>query len=177
MAHRIGLVSLILSLWVLLPAAAQEGEVERAYRAIPHRYTPFPNSQAKMTATEKRYLSANFTLVNEAVVARVQAMRSRQFQDYDNRAARILSQLKSQRPPRKLFKYHQLVVGAVEDQRAYFDAWSRQPRAKFNAADPLVQSASSKLKQAYGILQSQFPGQAKQVQEAFFDHLCALDFI
>jgi hypothetical protein len=170
---------LLLGLWLFLGggAIAQTPAVKRAYQAIPHRYTPFSAQQARMSAAESAYLTQNFDLVNEAVAARVTAMRSKGFASYDEQASTILASLNAQKPPRVLVKYHTLVIGAIEDQRAYFQAWRAKPNSPFNASDPLVLSASQKLKSAYGLLLKQFPDQAKQVQDAFFDHLCALDFI
>ena len=151
-------------------------EVEAAYKAIPHRYTPFEATQAKMSSAEKAYLDKAFALVNRAVVARVAGGRGR-YADYDNEAAAILAEFASLHPPKKLAKFQQLVVGAIEDQRAYFQQRAAQPASKFAPGDPLVRSSSGKLRQAYGLLMKQYPGQAKRIQEAFFDHLCALDFI
>lgn len=169
--------SCLFCLLLVLPVLAQPAEVTRAYKAIPHRFTPFQSSQAKMQASESAYLKKNFALVNQAVVVKVESMQRRDYAGYDSKAASLVRQLKAQRPPKKLVKYHQLVIAAIEDQRAYFKTWKKNPSARFNPADPKVRAASGKLQQAYGILLRQFPGQAKKVQQAFFDHLCALDFL
>lgn len=63
----------------------------------------------------------------------------------------------------------------ASDQQAYFD--QGQPGQPFQAGSPLVRSSSGKLKQAYGKLMSRYPGQSQWIQDAFFDHLCALDFV
>jgi hypothetical protein len=170
-------LTLLLVSLLFLTAQAQTGEVERAYRAIPHRYTHFSPEKAKMKPAEKVYLEANFRLVNEAIVTKVAALQSKNFSRYSLQISSILGQLERQKAPPNLVKYHSLVTGAIKDQQSYFAAWAKTPSAAFNAGDPKVQAASAKLRQAYSILQSQFPSQAKQVQEAFFDHLCALDFI
>lgn len=156
---------------------AQSPEVKGAYRAIPHRYTPFQPSKATMGAADKAYLKANFQVVNQAVVARVQAMQRKDYAGYELEARGLLKRLEAQSPPKNLVQYHRLVIGAIEDQRSYFRAWKKKPSAPFNARDPKVRSASSKLQQAYGLLLRQYPSEAKQVKQAFFDHLCALDFI
>lgn len=171
------LLRLLFCLALILPTYAQSPEVKRAYEAIPHRYTPFEPGQAKMAGPEKAYLETNFALVNQAVVARVEATQSRSYAGYESKAQSLIRQLKAQKPPSSLKSYHELVIGAVEDQRAYFREWAKSPSAPFNPRHVKVQSASQKLRQAYGILMRQYPKEANQVKEAFFDHLCALDFI
>ena len=48
--------------------------VEEAYKAIPHRYTPFEAGSASMTSQESRFLADFFGLVNLAIVERVQTL-------------------------------------------------------------------------------------------------------
>ncbi len=169
---------LLLALWLVgVAAQAQTPEVKRAYDAIPHRYTPFNAGQARMAESDAAYLTRSFELVNQAVAARVQGLQSKGFARYDNQAATILASLSALKPPKSLSQYHALLIGAVEDQRAFFQEWSTAPGRRFEAGNPLVQSSSQKLRAAYGILMQKYPNQAKQVQDAFFDHLCALDFI
>jgi hypothetical protein len=70
-----------------------------------------------------------------------------------------------------------LVVEALVDQRSYFDeAASRQSTAGL-AQNARVQRASQKLKSAYSILMRLYTEESKSNKNAFFDHLCALDFI
>ncbi len=167
----------LLSLFLALPALAQSPEVKRAYQAIPHRYTPFRSNQAKMLRSEKAYLEANLALVNQAVVARVEAMQKRDYAGYESKAQGLLRQMKALKPPAALDTYHKLVLAAIEDQRTYFKSWAKNPSAPFNPRDPKVQSASERLRQAYATLMRRYPQEAKQIKEAFYDHLCALDFI
>ena len=165
----------LLWLFLVLPAWAQP-EVKQAYSDIPHRYTPFSKSQVQMMPAQENYLEKNFALINKAIVIKVRAQKNRQLSTYTNQTNQVLAQLRAQSPPKGLEGYHQLVISAITEQTEYFRVWlgSSQP---FNSRDPKVQASSQKLRKAYAILKKQFPTQAKTVQDAFFDHLCALDLI
>jgi hypothetical protein len=163
-------------LLVLLAPTSAQPEVEQAYKAIPHRYTPFSKSQVQMKAAQENYLEQNFALVNKAIVIKMRALKNRQTSSYITETNRILTQLRAQKPPKSLQGYHKLVISAITEQAEFFKEWL--PSSKpFDRRAPKVQSSSKKLRQAYSILMSQFPNQAKTVKNAFFDHLCALDLI
>lgn len=166
---------LLILLLLLSPVAADE--ISKAYGAIPHRYTPFVATQAKMSGAEKLYLKRTFALVNEAIVLKVEAMRTRDFAKYQSRTSSLLGRLNNIKPVSGMKSYQNLIREAIQDQRAYFKVWAKNPKAPFDVSNPNVGQASRKLQAAYGILNSRFPGQPPTVRNAFFDHLCALDFI
>jgi hypothetical protein len=79
--------------------------------------------------------------------------------------------------PARLSEYHALVIEALVDQQSYFDeAASKRSTAGF-AQNTQVQRASQKLKAAYSILMRLYTKESDSNKKAFFDHLCALDFI
>lgn len=187
---------LILSicLCLLMHTIASAMTVEEAYRAIPHRYTPFEAGSASMTSEESRFVAECFRLVNLAIVERVQTLawfqsRGKQgspFSNYRKNIEMIIRQLGQLNVPRNCVSVRQRVVEAIQDQKAYFQEWdnAQAGNAPFKyalgSAGPrhaLVSSSSQKLHQAYGELMQLFPKERAKNQQAFFDHLCALDFI
>ena len=167
--------------------------VEEAYRAIPHRYTPFESKSVKMSPKDAAALQGFFRLLNLAIVERVQAQtwfqsngkRGVAFPKYQRSTDGLIMQLEALTLPNSLKAVHRDVIDALRDQRAYFEEWQRavrrgelfryQPGA--SPHHPRVLSSSQKLQQAYGRLIQLYPQETERTKQAFFDHLCALDFI
>ncbi len=163
-------------------AFADESAIRTAYRAIPHRRTVFDKGAAKMSTDEKTYLDDFFRLVDSAMVERVQmaqwissgGRQGKNTAKYDL----ILEELKALDPPSSsLNKLQDLVIEAIVEQRALLDEWKESERAQFPKNNPRVRKASSQLRRAYSLLLKQFPREGPHNREAFFDYLCALDFI
>jgi len=167
-------------LLLALPAAADEIRqsmtVDQAYHAIPHQRTRFDPSPAAMVANEKQFLDSFFGLTDLAVAERVglQMAIARGAAARDNYDA-ILARLAALTAPAKLAKARQLVSEAVKEQREYLR--HLRAGATFDANAPLVQSSHDKLIAAYGELMRIYPSENAHNKKAFFDHLCALDFI
>lgn len=146
--------------------------VDDAYQAIPHARTRFDAAAAKMPEEERRFLDAFFALTDLAVAERViqQAGKGQE----DNYAV-ILGKLAALDVPGNMAHAHKMVTEAVQEQRDYL----RMLKAGqvFNAAHALVQSSHAKLISAYNALMSAYPSENGHNKQAFFDHLCALDFI
>ena len=167
--------------------------VEEAYRAIPHRYTPFESKSVKMSPKEAAALQEFFRLLNLAIIDRVQAQawfqsngkRGVAFPDYLRSTDGLVGQLEALALPESLKPAHRDVIDAVKDQRAYFEEWHRTVRRGepfryppgASPHHPRVLSSSQKLQQAYGQLIQLYPQETERTKQAFFDHLCALDFI
>jgi len=167
--------------------------VEEAYGAIPHRYTPFESRSVKMSSTHAAVLQEFFRLLNLAIVERVQAQAWFQstgkkgvaFPNYQRSTDRLIEQLEALTTPESLKIVHRDVIHALKDQRAYFEEWQQaiHKREPFKYAlgasphHPRVLSSSQKLRQAYGQLIHLYPQETERTKQAFFDHLCALDFI
>jgi hypothetical protein len=169
----------MLSMGAYAAPIRQVMQVQEAYDAIPHKRQAFDATRADMPQDEAEYLQRFFALVDLAVVERVETLFwFTQKKGADNRnSEEILRQMQSLAVPGKLLKAHKLVVSAIEDQKAYFDAWRQKPQMRFSSNDPRVQSSSSKLRQAYGLYMSLYPNERAYNKAAFYQHLCALDFI
>jgi len=83
--------------------------------------------------------------------------------------------------PEKLYKVHDLVLESISNQKSYFDYSDRRlKRGKkfgFEVNNQYIQTSHKNLIMAYKILKHTYPGENQHNQQAFFDHLCALDFI
>lgn len=163
----------------MVPQLLEKRWVEDAYRAIPHRRTVFNVEAARMSPEERTYLTTLFTLVDLAVVERVDmlsALRQKQPVGKDDYDA-VLGQLGTVPVPSRLRGVHQLVVSAIMEQRAALAQWRNGGPPEQLGGHALVVSSSTKLRQAYGELMQLFPEENGHNKAAFFDYLCALDFI
>ncbi|MDD5271455.1 MAG: hypothetical protein PHU14_01925 [Methylovulum sp.] len=150
--------------------------VGEAYQAIPHQQTRFdPLSTALMDGEEKQFLDLFFGLTDLALVERVSVQLAKaQGAEVGDHYADILERLQALHVPAKLALAHHLVIAAVTDQQASLQSWNGI--STFNAQDPLVESAHQKLLQAYSELMRLYPQENAHTKQAFFDHLCGLDF-
>lgn len=167
----------ILAFLALLPLPAFAGmTVEEAYKAIPHAQTTFDSTQGQMSGDEKAFLDKFFQLVDLAVVERVSAMQGiSSGKPVTFNYAAIERDLMSLDVPEKIKTAHGLVMQAVAEQRQYLEKWKASGGA-FDINDPLIGSSSAKLVQAYSQLMAAYPSEGAHNRQAFFDHLCALDF-
>jgi hypothetical protein len=155
--------------------------VEDAYRAIPHRRTVFDVGTARMSSEEREYLRQLFELVDLGIVERVGTLgwlkskggHEPSPEGYD----RVVSQLKALSVPARLGSVHRLVSEAMVEQRAALAEWRKTAVPADLAGHPLVASSSGKLRRAYGELRALFPQEDGHNKAAFFDYLCAMDFI
>ena len=163
--------------------------VDEAYRAIPHQKTDFDPASARMRADEAAYLDAFFALVNAAIVERVQALQwfssggsvGKPHADYRVRIDTILADLDRLDVPAGLRDIHGQVVAAVWLQAEYFEEWSertaRGDRFRFDRSDRHVADSSRRLISAYRQLMKRYSKATSNNRQAFYDYLCALDFI
>ena len=141
---------------LLLARSTVAMSVEEAYASIPHRRTVFDRRAATMSAGEADALARLFAVVDRAVVARMTKA------GHDA----VLAELRSLDPPPPLARVHALVTEAVVAERAYL------------AGDQAgVQTASARLHEAYAELMRLYPGEDAHNRDAFFDYLCALDYL
>ena len=156
--------------------------IEAAYRAIPHNRTAFVPAQAQMSREESIYLEALFALTDCAVAERVYLQdRLRRGQAVDIRATNyraILEGLSSLGTPAELLSVEGLINEAIEEQRDYLEQWAQSGNPKyFNRHAPLVQESHGKLIAAYLELIRRYGVESVRNRQAFYDYLCALDFI
>ncbi|MCC6540350.1 MAG: hypothetical protein IT162_22580 [Bryobacterales bacterium] len=163
-----------LVLLVALSPAVWAVSVEEAYRAIPHRQTVFQPAAAQMPASERVYLAAFFQAVDQAIVAKVASRRGATVQQAYAPVKQAWSAL---RPPTAVLQAAQdKVKDAIADQYAFLQELERK-QTGWDMNHAKVRSASSKLQAAYGELMRLYPGETASNKQAFFDYLCALDFI
>jgi hypothetical protein len=142
---------------LLLGGSASAMSVDEAYASIPHRRTVFDRRAATMPADEADALQRLFAIVDRAIVARI--TRS----GYDP----LLAELRVFEAPSRLRRVHALVTEAVVAEHAHLTR--NEPGA--------VQTASARLHEAYAELMRLFPQESPHNRDAFFDYLCALDFL
>lgn len=170
--HRLTLCAASAALGMLVCAvAASAMTVEEAYQAIPHARTVFDEQASRIVSSEKQSLVTLFGLVDEAIVIKMQALQSNTtgggaYKNLQNRLA--VSEV-----PRKLKKFHKLLSEAIAAQENYL---KRIPRPALSS-DKDVARSSQKLRQAYDELIRLYPNEPQNNAQAFFDYLCALDFI
>lgn len=166
--------------------------IDEAYEAIPHRQTTFNLNASNATSKDKIFLSKIFSITDEAMAARVEHLTSLYYYKghgetgnslYNRKVDPLIQQLKALNPPAPLRKYYQLVLESIQEQKQFFKEWAEAPKSKKKhlkktySKHPLVQSSHRKLIAAYRELVGLFPQENKHNKQAFFDHLCALDFL
>ena len=147
--------------------------VEEAYRLIPHRQTVFQPGSARMPAPERTYLAALFNAIDQAIVAKVSSRRGSPVAEA---YAPVWKAWEELNPPGALRGTQDQVKAAIVEQQAFLLEIERK-QTGWNMNHPKVRSASGKLHAAYGDLMRMYPNENTTNRQAFFDYLCALDFI
>jgi len=139
--------------------------VDEAYQSVPHRRTQYIAADSAQAQEVSSYIEALFKLTDLALIERINGLNDA----YNKKRyqARI-NQLKLLKTPTQAKVAHELIVAAIEQHQQYFEG------SKLDWQ--LAKSASSKLIKAYYHLMRTFPDNSHN-QQAYFDHLCALDFI
>ena len=156
--------------------------VQYAYRAIPHQRTAFELTTSEKTTPEQVYLHLLFQLTDLAVIDRVQTQLwfesdGRRGRDARN-SSEIIRRLQVLDAPRPLRKVQQLLTEAIHEQSLYFEYWRQHSdQYRLDANHHVIRSSHAKLLNAYQELMRIFPEETTHNRQAFFDHLCALDFI
>ncbi len=166
------LLFLLMLAWTA--TAASPVSVEEAYRAIPHRQTMFQPAAAQMPAAERAYLTALFQAVDQAIVAKVNSRRGFTVQHSYAPVKQVWAALRP--PTAELQAAQDRVKAAIVDQIAFLVELERK-QTGWDMNHAKVRSASGKLQAAYADLMRLYPGEAATNKQAFFDYLCALDFI
>jgi hypothetical protein len=147
--------------------------VEEAYRLIPHQRTVFQPATARMAASERAYLAAFFHAVDQAIVAKVSARRDTTLAQAYAPVWRAWEELN---PPTSLKGTQDKVKAGIIDQQAFLLEVERK-QSGWNMSHSKVRSSSANLQRAYGDLMRLYPSENATNKQAFFDYLCALDFV
>ena len=156
--------------------------IQEAYQRIPHRRTIFRTDLTAIPNDEALYLRELFLLTDAGVVERVYQQTQYQWGStpslHERGYGALLQRLAALPTPEKLLPVEALIFEAIGEQRDYLRAWgaSGDPRY-FSPRASLIRSSHKKLIAAYNELMRLYVHEPPHNKQAFFDHLCALDFI
>ena len=90
----------------------------------------------------------------------------------------ILKRFMALSVPPKLEYFHQQVAAAIFEEHNYFRSLQEQPSiTTVNRWHPLIQGPHRRLLASYQFLVAEYPQESRDNQQAFFEHLCAFDFL
>jgi len=153
-------------------------EIDKAYQLIPHQRTVFNLDQSKIPVSEAQSVARLLSLAEQAMVERVNALAEGPDKSgYLSRIDNILWQIEQLQVPPRVRPASAHVLVAVQEHRAFFELYNASGNQAKESRQQLVQSSHRHLISAYGQLMQSYPGETKHNKQAFFDYLCALDFI
>jgi hypothetical protein len=179
------LLPLAMSLAVAaMPARAMSPE--EAYAAIPHARTTFETRSSTLPAAQADSLKRLFALSDQGVILKVEGMRAQRARNagelkrvlagYD----KLVENLEAQPFTGEVAPARDLIAKALRDHKRYMasrpEGGMQFARNELVSA-PDVKRASASLVQAYNLLMQSFPREAERNKAAFFDYLCALDYL
>ncbi|MCP4769565.1 MAG: hypothetical protein GY875_25320 [Gammaproteobacteria bacterium] len=163
---------------LLLCANSYAMETDQAYRLIPHQRTVFQLHQSAIPATEAQQVAKLLLLAEKAMVERVDAMVNGAGKTgYLPRIDSILWQIDQLRVPIRVQAARDHIHEAVQQHRTFFELQNVTGNQVEANRQQLVQSSHRHLVKAYRQLLQTYPEETKHNKQAFFDYLCALDFI
>ena len=177
--------ALVCVLACLAAPAADAMTPEEAYAAIPHKRTTFDAAGSKLTPGQSASLSRIFAMTDQGVVLRVQGMlahRQRDAQEVKRVVAgydSLIAAMESEKVDAAVEPARELIARALRDQRRYLasrPAGLQFARGELTGAEGIGQS-HRQLMDAYSVLTRAFPGEVPRNKTAFYDYLCALDFL
>lgn len=185
----------------IAPAAAEEYymkhpqnfTVEEAYAFFDRPRTPYDKSISPLPENEAAYLEHLFYTSDMATQARVNMMQyyfagTQAHKKYLPEYLKIMQQINesfalTRAPTEELKKIEELFLIALGEQRDFFIKWSNlrgsaflRMRDHYNK-DELIDSSHKKLQRVYMQLMLLYPSEDIKNQEAFYNHIAALDFI
>lgn len=167
--------------------------IDEAYQSIPHKRTPYRTQESALSPPEREFLSRFFTLSDQALVERVTTLAAfragdrQRFTTYESNISRILAELRSLPEPTSARGFVTMLREAIQQQQLFFQKWNtalaeQHPFAfptgtAVSGIDPNVSKASAELRRLYADLMARYGAEHAQNREAFYQHLCALDFL
>ena len=163
---------------LLFCASSYAMETDQAYRLIPHQRTVFQLHQSTISATEAQQVARLLSLAEKAMIERVDAMvngagKTNYFSLIDS----ILWQIDQLGVPKQVQAARDHIHEAVQQHRAFFELQNATGNQVEVNRQQLVLSSHRHLISAYQQLMQTYPEETKHNKQAFFDYLCALDFI
>ena len=160
--------------------------VDEAYQAIPHRKMEYSAAKSTLPLVTKNDLEKFFRLSDQALVGRIETMKAlheghaEAFALYQKKIDEVVQGLNGITNP-ELTELTGLLKDAIFAQREYFSNWHNGvvSGTAYHApgTDTSVRSASGKLQQLYSVLMQRYPSEHPNNIDAFYQHLCALDFL
>ena len=153
-------------------------EIDKAYRLIPHQQTPFVLHQSNIPHDQAAKVAQLLSLAELAMVARVDAMLNGPVKnDYFSQIDTILWQLQNLDTSQDLLQAKLHILSAIRQHRSYFELHKADDNKARTERNKLIQSSHRQLITAYNTLMQLYPQETRHNKQAFFDYLCALDFI
>jgi len=176
---------LLLGCLAATPAAAMS--VDEAYAALKHRRTVFDARATKTSKAQVESLQRLFAMAERGTVLKVRAYHAHYSGDRAGYGAvlaeygALIDAIRAQPAAAEIKPAQDLVVGAIVQQRGVFAASAAKPSTVLArnelTRNPDVQKLHRDLLKAYDILMSKFPDEPAVNRDAFYDYLCALDFL
>jgi hypothetical protein len=167
--------------------------IDEAYQSIPHKRTPYNSQVSALSLPEREFLSRFFALSDQALVERVATLAAfragdrQRFTTYEANASRILAELRTLPEPPSARGFVPMLSEAIQQQHLFFQKWdtalAEQRSFAFptgtatSGVDPNVGKASAELRRLYANLMARYATEHARNREAFYQHLCALDFL
>jgi len=168
------------------PVTFEVRTVEEAYKSIPHRQTTYSASQSTLPPELSSFFERLFSLLDQGVIDRIRVSNLLlSGRTEKSQLASLADQVKSLQAPQSVLEIRDQIEQAMREQSDFLELWrdASEKGTPFNffprgkEIHPKVRSGSQKLRAAYSIINSRFPMESQRNKDAFFDHLCALDFI
>lgn len=171
---------------VLAASSARAMTPEEAYAAIPHQRTTFDAGVSTLSPTQVDSLKRLFAHSDQGVVLKVRGMQAQRagdakelkriVQSYDV----LIENLEAQKLAPEVVRARDRVVKALDLHKRFL---ASRPEAGLQYArkdlsgTAEVREASGNLIQAYQDLMKAFPREPSRNKSAFYDYLCALDYL
>ena len=167
-----------LALIFLVCSSAQALGIEQAYQLIPHQRTVFQLHKTNLPASEAQQVARLLKLAEKAMVERVNALKNGAGKTgYLSRIDSLLWQIEQLQVPGQVMVARDYIQTAVQQHRSFFELQHASGSNARASRQQLMQSSHRHLISAYGVLMQAYPNETKHNKQAFFDYLCALDFI
>jgi len=162
----------------LVCSSAHAMGIEQAYQLIPHQRTVFQLHKTNLPVSEAQQVARLLKLAEKAMVERVNALKNGASKmGYQSRIDSILWQIEQLQVPDQVARARDHIQTAVQQHRSFFELQNVSGSNAKASRNQLIQSSHQHLLAAYGVLMHSYPEETKHNKQAFFDYLCALDFI
>lgn len=176
----------------VLAQSKKEMTIAQAYLAIPHQRTQFDLKQSTSPEADRAYLDHLFFVTDLALQKRMMMLRyfqNKKEQDYlktyNTEVGNMLATFDLIQPPNEnLKKVTDLLRTVLLQHKKFFNDWAESKGSQKymrlmdnHTSEIMVISSHNHLMTIYNILKEAYPKETEHNQKAFYDHLCALDFI